>query len=103
LLKDNKVGRYGEHEINLDMSDGFLYMYGPNAEELFKVVKPVLEETGFASRACGTFGLVDRVPGAGNRGPNLMVDSSLGGAAFLCLPGGTRRMPDQCACKVKPL
>lgn len=33
------------------MSDGTLFMYGPNAEELFKVVKPILEQTDFTQGA----------------------------------------------------
>jgi hypothetical protein len=48
------VGCYDGHEINLDMSDGTLYMYGPDASELFKVVKPVLESTDFTQNAWAT-------------------------------------------------
>ena len=50
-IKEKGVGYYDGHEINLDMSDGSLYMYGPNAEELFKAVKPILEETDFTKNA----------------------------------------------------
>jgi hypothetical protein len=45
------VGFYDGHEINLDLSDGSLYMYGFSAEELFKAVKPTLEETDFTRAA----------------------------------------------------
>ncbi|MCA1762217.1 MAG: hypothetical protein ABR574_10675 [Cryomorphaceae bacterium] len=41
------VGEFDWHEIAIDNSDGFLYMYGPNAEILFKTVKPILEKTDF--------------------------------------------------------
>ena len=41
------VGEYDGHEIAMDLSDGFLYMYGPNAEDLFKVIKPYLEKNDF--------------------------------------------------------
>lgn len=51
IIKERGVGYYDGHEINLDMSDGTLYMYGPKAEELFKAVKPVLEETDFTKTA----------------------------------------------------
>jgi hypothetical protein len=47
VIEDQGVGQYDGHEIALDMSDGFLYMYGPNAESLFKAVKPALENTDF--------------------------------------------------------
>ena len=35
-----QVGEYDGHEIAMDSSDGTLYMYGPNAETLFKCIKP---------------------------------------------------------------
>jgi hypothetical protein len=41
------VGEYDGHEIAMDSSDGTLYMYGPNAQTLFKCIKPILEETEF--------------------------------------------------------
>jgi hypothetical protein len=41
------VGEYDGHEIAIDSSDGTLYMYGPNAETLFKCIKPILDETEF--------------------------------------------------------
>lgn len=47
IIADNNVGEYDGHEIAMDNSDGTLYMYGPNAEELFKAVKPTLEKTDF--------------------------------------------------------
>ena len=51
IITENKVGEYDGHEIALDYSDGFLYMYGPDAEILFKAVKPILETTGFMKGA----------------------------------------------------
>lgn len=51
VIKDNKAGEYDGHEIATDYSDGFIYMYGPNAETLFKVVKPTLESTYFMKGA----------------------------------------------------
>ncbi len=47
LLSDLKVGDCDGHEIATDLSDGFLYLYGPNAETLFKAIKPTLESTDF--------------------------------------------------------
>lgn len=51
VIKEKGVGRYDWHEINLDMTDGTLYMYGPNAEELFEAVRPTLEQTAFTKGA----------------------------------------------------
>lgn len=47
LINQKGVGQYDGHEIAIDYSDGFLYMYGPNAELLFKTVQPFLEQTDF--------------------------------------------------------
>jgi len=46
-INKKAIGEYDGHEIATDMSDGYLYMYGKNAESLFKEVKPILEETDF--------------------------------------------------------
>ena len=35
----------------MDNSDGYLYMYGPNAETLFKAIKPTLEDSNFMKGA----------------------------------------------------
>ncbi len=51
LISEKGVGVYDGHEIAMDYSDGFLYMYGPNAEELFKAVQPMLEKTEFMKGA----------------------------------------------------
>src|SRR6187397_2692330 len=53
-ITEKVAGEYDGHEIALDMSDGFLYMYGPNAEALFKAVKPTLEQTDFTKGALAT-------------------------------------------------
>ena len=36
------VGEFDGNEIAVDLSDGSLYMYGPDAEDLFAVVRPIL-------------------------------------------------------------
>ncbi|HEX5171474.1 MAG TPA: hypothetical protein VFW11_19990 [Cyclobacteriaceae bacterium] len=46
-----KVGDYDGHEMAMDNSDGFFYMYGPSAEVLFKSIKPILEATNFMKGA----------------------------------------------------
>lgn len=42
-----KVGEYDGNEVAVDGSDGNLYMYGPDADKLFNVVKPILESVPF--------------------------------------------------------
>jgi len=51
ILSKSKVGILDGHEIAVDASDGFLYMYGQNTETLFKKIKPTLESCYFMKRA----------------------------------------------------
>ena len=51
LIDREGVGEYDGHEIAVDYSDGFLYMYGPNAEALFKTVRLLLEQIEFMKGA----------------------------------------------------
>jgi hypothetical protein len=46
-LEMANTGEFDGDEIAADGSDGHLYMYGPNADILFKTVKPILESTDF--------------------------------------------------------
>jgi hypothetical protein len=41
------VGEFDGNEVAADGSDGVLYMYGPDADQLFAVVRPVLESVQF--------------------------------------------------------
>ena len=45
------VGEYDGNEVAVDGSDGTLYMYGPNADNLFAVVKPALASCPFMKGA----------------------------------------------------
>jgi len=51
LLEESRVGRVDGHEVAMDDSDGFLYLYGPNAETLFKTVLPVLQRSSLMTGA----------------------------------------------------
>ena len=51
VIKKEKVGVYDYHETAMDDTDGRLFMYGPNAEILFKAVKPTLDATDFMKGA----------------------------------------------------
>ena len=41
------AGEYDGNEVATDGSDGFLYMYGPDADRLFEVIRPILEACSF--------------------------------------------------------
>lgn len=41
------VGEYDGNEVAVDGSDGYLYMYGPDADKLFEAIRPILEKTTF--------------------------------------------------------
>src|SRR5688572_32809627 len=46
-----RVGEYDGNEVAVDGSDGTLYMYGPDADKLFAVVRPVLKATPYMNGA----------------------------------------------------
>jgi hypothetical protein len=72
VIKETGVGEYDGHEIAVDMSDGFLYMYGPDAEALFKSVKPTLEQTDFVQGAVATLRFGG--PGSGAKEIEIQID-----------------------------
>jgi hypothetical protein len=41
------AGEYDGHEIAMDLSDGSLYMYGPDAYKLYSTVEPILVDASF--------------------------------------------------------
>ncbi len=54
VLEKEAVGELDGHEIATDKSHGFLFMYGANAENLFKVARPVLLQASFMKGAKAT-------------------------------------------------
>lgn len=58
IIEENRLGIYDGHEIAMDNTDGSYYIYGPNAEEIFKAIKPTLESAYFMKGATAilTFG-----------------------------------------------
>jgi hypothetical protein len=50
-IEKTHTGEYDGNEIAVDGSDGSLYMYGPDADRLFDVVRPILESTDFIQGA----------------------------------------------------
>ncbi len=50
-LQSSGHGECDGHEIATDMSHGIIYLYGSNAETVFKTVKPILEDCEFMRNA----------------------------------------------------
>ena len=44
-LDGKNVGELDGHEIAIDGSDGFLFLYGPDADALFAAIEPVLRKS----------------------------------------------------------
>jgi len=51
LLYSTGAGELDGHQMALDLLDGFLYLYGNSAEELFATIKPLLLATPFMKKA----------------------------------------------------
>ena len=54
-----KIGELDGHEIATDLSDGYLFLYGPSAEALFTAIRPILNETDFMNKAIVTLRFQD--------------------------------------------
>ena len=46
-ISEARAGEYDGNEVAVDGSDGYLYMYGPDADRLFEVIRPILEKSSF--------------------------------------------------------
>ncbi len=53
-LADAQVGELDGNEVATDGSDGYLYMYGSDADRLFAVISPILKSCDFMKGACVT-------------------------------------------------
>ncbi|MES2773276.1 MAG: hypothetical protein V4722_03780 [Bacteroidota bacterium] len=51
VFEETQLGEYDGNDIAIDNSDGNLYMYGPDAENIFNAIKPVLKLTPFMKGA----------------------------------------------------
>lgn len=50
-LKSSGVGEYDGNEVATDGSDGFLYMYGRDANQIFSIVHAILKSEPFMDGA----------------------------------------------------
>ena|SRR5258708_851303 len=46
-ISDAAVGKYDGHEVSADGSEAKFYLYGPDAEAIYRVVSPVLATATF--------------------------------------------------------
>ncbi|MDR3501608.1 MAG: hypothetical protein P4L79_03405 [Legionella sp.] len=46
-VKTADVGEYDGHEIATNYRDGYLYLYGPDADRLFETIVPILKAQNF--------------------------------------------------------
>jgi hypothetical protein len=53
-IVDAGVGKYDGHDVAEDGSDGSFYMYGPDAEALYRVISPLLEQSSLMRGATVT-------------------------------------------------
>jgi hypothetical protein len=53
-ISEAAAGEYDGKEVAADGSDGFFYMYGPDAETLFRAIEPVLAGSSFMRGATVT-------------------------------------------------
>lgn len=51
FLKENGLGEVDGHEVAMDLSHGFLYLYGPSAEAMFKGIRGLLSQAPFMKGA----------------------------------------------------
>ncbi|WP_412024095.1 hypothetical protein [Burkholderia cepacia] len=45
--KQAGAGELGETELHRDGNDGYLYLYGPSADRLYAVARPILKSSGW--------------------------------------------------------
>jgi len=50
-IKRADAGELGETEIHIDGNDGYLYMYGPDPDRLYRVTSPILKSSSLTHHA----------------------------------------------------
>ena len=53
-VDDSGLGEYDGNELALDCSNGTLFLYGPDADKLLAVVRPILQAATFMKNAVVT-------------------------------------------------
>jgi hypothetical protein len=70
-IQSAHAGVFDEDEIAVDGSQGTVYMYGPNADALFAVVKPLVRSSTSLVKPVATILYGPAVPGVRERVVNL--------------------------------
>ena len=50
-IRQAGAGELGETEIHIDGNDGYLYMYGPDPDRLYRVTSPILKSSSLTHHA----------------------------------------------------
>lgn len=66
-IEEAGVGAFDGNELTPDGSRGFFYMYGPNADRLFEVVRPILASATCIRNAVATVRYGPPEPGVKER------------------------------------
>jgi hypothetical protein len=53
-LEGTEIGEVDGHEVAIDGSDGFLFLYGPDADALFAAIEPILRKSPVMAGADAT-------------------------------------------------
>jgi hypothetical protein len=56
-LKGTNLGELDGHMLAVTGSDGFLFLFGPDAQKLYEYVKPIILKTPFLQNAKVGFGI----------------------------------------------
>ena len=54
FIESKGVGEFDGDKIAVNMKDGFLFMYGPDADKIFETILPVLQSSSFMNGASVT-------------------------------------------------
>ncbi|MBL8091956.1 MAG: hypothetical protein KF758_02910 [Anaerolineales bacterium] len=54
ILEFAKVGFYDGNEINVNLNDGYMFMYGSDAEKIYEVIFPIIKLFPFMNNATVT-------------------------------------------------
>jgi len=54
VMSDSAVGKYEGHDVTADGSDAYFYLYGPDAEAIYRVISPVLADSSLMRGATVT-------------------------------------------------
>jgi len=51
IVEKTSLGEYDGHEMAVDLSDGYFFIYGSDVRKLYEVIKPIIDNTLFMKGA----------------------------------------------------